>query len=87
MSEIGDAFKAIKERNKLKKLSNMEYSTELLKSLGIEFESKNNGVHLIVSHNGLIADFWPSTGKYSLRDGRYKRGVKSLVSDLGVKIK
>ncbi len=85
MSDLGDDFKFMREIKKAKKLSNLEYSTKLLIDKGVEFESKNGGVHLIVSHNGLIADFWPSTGKYQIRGGGYSRGVRCLLSKLGVK--
>jgi len=83
MSEIGEMYRALREDNRRKKKSNIAFSTELLKEKGIEFESKNNGVHLVVKHNGKIADFWPSTGKFNIRgEKQYLRGVKSLVNML-----
>ena len=73
----------IKEEGRQRKERNKDWSTNRLKQLGIEFESCNDGVHLIVSHNGKVADFWPSTGKYKLRDqSEYKRGIKKLIKDL-----
>ena len=82
MSDLAETFRLMKERNKAKKLSNLEYSTQLLIDKGIEFKSKNGGVHLIVSHNGIIADFWPSTGKFQIRGKGYSRGVKNLLNQI-----
>ena len=83
MGDMGDDFKAWNEVRKAKKLNNMESSTEILDGRGIEFETKNGGTHLIVQHNGKVADFWPSTGKYNVRgSSKYKRGVYNLIGDL-----
>ena len=69
-----------KEEAKKRKASHMKTSPEMLDSNGIEYEVKNNGIHLIVRHNGKVADFWPSTGKFSVRgSGQYFRGVKMLI--------
>jgi hypothetical protein len=84
MGDMREVFDIMKQRSKNKKLSNLESSTAMLIEKGILFESKNNGVHLIVSHNGITADFWPSTGKFSLRDGMYSRGIKNLIRLLEV---
>lgn len=66
-----------------KRASNRDYSADLLKKNGIEFETKNGGVHLIVTHNGKIADFWPGTGKFNIRGGfGYQRGVRNLIKSL-----
>lgn len=84
MSEIGEVFKIIKEEGKKKKSKNLVSSTQILADEGIQFESKNNGVHLVVNHNGKIADFWPSTGKFNIRgEAGYHRGVKNLLKKLG----
>ena len=85
MSDLAETFRLMKEHTKQKKLSNIEYSTQLLIDKGVEFESKNGGVHLIVTHNGSIADFWPSTGKFQIRGKGYSRGVKNLLNQLKVK--
>lgn len=82
MSEIGEIFKILSDHKKEKKKSNKEYSTNFLIKCGFDFESKNNGDHLIISFMGKKADFWPSTGKYIIRGGQYRRGVRNLVRDL-----
>lgn len=85
MSDLSEAFKAMKQHKKAKKVSNLEYSTNLLNIKRVEFVSNNEGIHLVINHNGMIADFWPSTGKYQIRGKGYFRGVKNLLSALGVK--
>jgi hypothetical protein len=71
------------EGHKLKTAHNRENSAYLLDKNDIEYEVKNGGAHLIVSHNGLVADFWPGTGKYTIRGtNMYNRGVFNLLKDL-----
>ncbi len=83
--EQSDIYKEKKEAGRVKKLSNLEFSTKLLVDNGVDFESKNGGIHLIISHNNITADFWPSTGKFQIRGKGYSRGVRSLFKGLGVK--
>jgi len=81
MSDTGDDFAALKTHSKLKKARNLNFSTNLLFERGIEFESKNNGVHLIVTSDLGLIDFWPSTGKFKVRSQtKYGRGVKNLIN-------
>lgn len=69
-----------------RRASNRESSAQVLADHGVTFETKNMGAHLIVSHGGKIADFWPGTGKYIPRGfGRPGRGVFSLLKLLGIK--
>lgn len=83
MSELGDTFDALHEHNREKKRNNMEQSTKILRDRGINFQSKNNGVHLIVEHNGCTVDFWPSTGKFMFRKENFVgRGVFNLLKRL-----
>ena len=70
----------LKEYSKAKKLTNKEKSTQLLKDDNIKFESKNNGIHLIVSYGNGKIDFYPSTGLWSVRgQNKKKRGVYPLI--------
>ena len=41
--ELSDIYKENKEAARVKKLSNLEFSTKLLTDKGINFESKNGG--------------------------------------------
>lgn len=83
MSDMGEMYQAQKEASVIKRQSNRENSAELLTNRGISFVSKNNGAHLIVTHNERTADFWPGTGKYKFRDrSKFRRGVFNLLRDL-----
>lgn len=80
MGDMGDDFRAMKVVSGEKKSGNKKFSTKMLSDNGIDFESKNGGVHLIVNADGPIIDFWPSTGKFICRKtGRESRGVKKLI--------
>lgn len=82
MGDVGETYNAHKQAKKDKKLSNKEQSTKLIADL-FYFESKNNGTHLVVENNQMVADFWPSTGKYNIRgQSKYGRGVKNLINEL-----
>ena len=87
MSDMGDIFKALKEDRKIKKSSNKESSTQILIDHGIEFESKNDGVHLIVTCGTGKIDFWPSTGKWTPRGERDGRGISKLIVYIASKLK
>lgn len=66
----GDFYKALRDVTKNEKRARLKASTDELVRLGIDFVSKNDGVHLIISNRW---DFWPSTGKWFDRV-RMKRG-------------
>jgi len=75
-----------KGESEARRADNREKSAVILAERGIQFETKNMGAHLIVSHDGKVADFWPGTGKYIPRGGgRPGRGVFNLLKRLGVK--
>ena len=85
MSEMGELYRQIREKRQKKRRQNLEYSTEKLKQLNIEFESKNNGVHLVIKSEPVI-DFYPSTGLWIERETKHsKRGILSLLRHLGIK--
>lgn len=80
MSDNTAHYDALKDQSKQRKRNNLEYSTRKLKESGIEFESKNGGVHLIVSQGLTTIDYWPSTGKFIDRGGdKSGRGVNNLL--------
>ena len=66
-----------------RRAGNRDSSAALLAERGIAFESKNSGVHLIVTHGEKVADFWPGTGKFIVRGGRDGRGVFNLLKAIG----
>jgi len=60
----------------------MNSSADILRRNNIPFVSNNNGIHLMVG-NPVVADFWPSTGKYIFRNPRIVgRGVFNLLKEL-----
>lgn len=82
MGDMAEYWKDTKElrksESKKRKDSNYSGSLKMLSDNGIEFEDK--GYHLVVKHNGMVADFWPTTGKFNIRKTRkYKRGVRLLI--------
>lgn len=80
MSELGELFGAMREASKDKREQNTDKSTQLLVDRGVNFDSNNYGRHLVIRDSGLIIDFWPSTGKWTVREsGKYRRGVFNLL--------
>ena len=77
-SETGELWREHKKARQAKRADNLRKSTELLTENGIWFESKNDGIHLIVGTDNKV-DFWPSTGKWIVRAGKSGRGVMNLV--------
>jgi hypothetical protein len=84
MGDVGEMFGAYRDDRKEKKRSNLEFSTKMLEERGIFFDKKNGGSHLIVVHNQKTYDFWPSTGKYKMRGGQYRRGIRNMLNDMEV---
>ena len=81
MGDMGDAFKAMREDSKARRSVNREGGAILLRCHGIDFESKNDGAHLIVQARGHTIDFWPGTGLWRMRGSTQRhRGAKKLVA-------
>lgn len=80
MSEIGDAFKFLKEERKRKKVDNVRSSMEILRHNGHIFSIlSKNGPHLRI----MDFDFWPSTGKFiNSRTKKHGRGIFNLLRAL-----
>ena len=80
MSETSELYEAMRAESQWRRHNNLQSSTEILKSKQIPFETKNNGVHLIVADR---YDFWPSTGLYIDRENQKRgRGVFNLIMEL-----
>ena len=71
-----EMWRAVRDQSQEKRANNREFSAKLLRDNSINFESKNNGAHLIIDNK---VDFWPGTGKWIVRNGRKGRGVKNLM--------
>ena len=88
MGDMAEVFRDWDKAKKEKKKSNLEFSTGKLVELGVEFEKKAGGVHLVINHDGNTVDFWPSTGKYKFRTrNKYCRGLRKLIKELGIEYK
>jgi len=80
---MGEVFNEWKKDKQAKKRSNERSSTNMLLDMGIEFESKNSGNHLVVGCGDTKIDFWPSTGRFISRDGKHDaRGINNLLKVL-----
>lgn len=82
MSDLGDDFRAFKGYKRERKQQNYinVKPEQKLKDAGIFYESHNNGLHLIIQVNESKIDFWPTTGKWSVRKGIEGFGVKALIN-------
>jgi hypothetical protein len=74
------------EKNQRRYEINMRRSTGMIAYLGVRFEIRENGAHLIVRHAGMVIDFWPGTGKFKQRKpgAPYRRGVFNLLKLIGI---
>lgn len=77
--DLSAIYATMREESLKKKQSNLKFSTALLDKVGIYYESKNNGIHLIVYNKNELIDFWPSTGKWIPRGGTANRGIFELI--------
>lgn len=86
MSEICEMFTALRKDSAKKRMNNREASAAILTSLGVVYETNNQGVHLKVLDavtRECIVDFWPGTGLWQVRkSGCRNRGVQKLVDYL-----
>lgn len=88
MGDMGDYWRdvtpALKERSQQKRASNRENGAARLTAAGIQFESKNDGAHLIVRTNDHVIDYWPGTGKWITRGRAPKtgRGIARLLKHI-----
>lgn len=80
MCDMKEDMKAFRECRRDKRERNREYSTALLTKEGIKFESRNDGLHLMIETSKGRINFYPSTGLYNgVLQGR---GVKSLIAKI-----
>lgn len=80
MGDYGDFWRDIRRAGQAKRQQNLQKSTKILQEAGIEFDSHNYGIHLIIRTSSGPVNFWPSTGLYN---GALKgRGVFNLIRGL-----
>lgn len=65
------------------KAHNIRESVALLELCKIPFVTTNEIHYIITTHEGIIIDFWPSTGKYIYRTTKkIGRGVFNLLKEI-----
>ena len=80
MGGLREDYRAYDKYSRMKKQANKRYSTNLLMEKGIAFESRNDGLHLVIRTSRGNINFFPSTGLYN---GAVKgRGVFNLLEEL-----
>jgi hypothetical protein len=85
VNESSEKWAEHKKRSQEKRASNRAASAEILARVGVKFESKNQGAHLVVESSRGKIDFWPGTGKWILREGGVTgRGVNNLLTAMKV---
>lgn len=91
MGDMGDTFKCLRLQKQKERFLRLEKSTKKLNQLGIDFVSKNNGLHLIINKGKYVYDFYPSTSKYRIRErgvgikgGKLRIGLMNLLQHMGV---
>lgn len=58
----------------------IQQSLEILAKENIDFDIKNNGIHVILTDfKGEKIDFWPTTGKYKPRNDVASSGINNLL--------
>jgi hypothetical protein len=83
-SDMGEMFNELRDLSKAKRAENRVASAKILSEKGLDFYTRNDGAHLIVSHESGTVDFWPGTGLWKVRGGKRGRGVFKLLKHLGV---
>lgn len=77
-------WKTFKDELRLKREQRRSFSMLILAEEGIDFTSRNEGVHLVIVDHGITYDFWPSTGKWCRRctAPKYFRGLRNLIDTI-----
>ena len=81
MGDMAEAFREMSKYKQAKRRERLKVNTGKLVKLNIKFDSRNNGLHLIINHNGKIIDFYPSTGLWWQRHNpkAKNRGIDNLL--------
>lgn len=86
INEETESWRKYRQDKANKRIKNLEYSTNLLKEKGIQFESHNFGKQLVILCVDPKIDFYPSTGLWVERTTRYmNRGILSLLAYINKK--
>ena len=76
-AEVKEYYAALRVQSSEKRANNRAYAITRLDTLGIKYETKNKGAHIIIADRW---DFWSGTGKWRDRKhNKYHRGIESLI--------
>lgn len=64
------------------KQQNISQTRDILNSLDISFEEKNNGYHFIIKHNGHRIEYYPTSGTVMWNGKRSNWNLNTLVMKL-----
>lgn len=86
MGDMAEGFRELRRISQEQRSHNRQSGRQRLQRCGVKFETRNDGAHLIVNHNGKAVDYWPGTGKWISRADRTRRGrgISQLLRFLGV---
>lgn len=83
-NELAETFRAMDEISKQKRANNRSSSPKVLRDNGIEFSEHNGGAHLVVYGKAVTVDFWPGTGRWTVRNKRLDDVLKKAKTGFGV---
>lgn len=76
-------YESMAAESKVRRAANRDHGARRLDQAEVAYETKNDGAHLIVSHCGIVVDYWPGTGLWRVRStGESQRGIGSLLTRL-----
>lgn len=64
MSDMGDTFRAMREHSKRHKWKRADETISRLEKMGIPYELKNRGAHVIIRLARRRVGLWPTTGRF-----------------------
>jgi len=79
MGDMREDYDAYRAHSRGKKEKRYEQALIALAVENIHYVKKNDGVHLIINRENHTIDYWPTTGKWKVRNGRSGYGVEKLI--------
>ena len=74
---MAEVFREMREHKKEARSKNFEKNMKYLNDNNILYNKYNGGMHIKIDG----CDFWPSTGKWSIK-GRYGFGLRKLIKEI-----
>lgn len=83
MSDASEEYKALRLESQCRRAEHRAHAIAVLTNRGYHFETRNDGVHLIVEAALGKIDYWPGTGLWKCRYGTQQgRGIASVLQHL-----